>query len=84
MLRNAIMHGDEVSDALWKHEGHHHLSLVHDKLIAGLRAAEGAGDDLLALTPSDRDVARRHAAAVKAIETMRAKQEKSGGSPTNP
>jgi hypothetical protein len=77
MLRNAIMHGDEVSDDLWKHEGHHQLNLVHDKLVAALRAfaAEGAGDDLLALSPSDRDIARRHAAAVKAIEAMRATQK---------
>lgn len=44
MLRNAIMHGDEVPNDLWEHEGHHQLNLVHDKLIAVLRAfiAEGA------------------------------------------
>jgi hypothetical protein len=86
MLRNAIMHGDEVSDDLWKHQGHHQLNLVHDKLVAALRAfaAEAAGDDLLALSPSDRDVARRQAAAVKAIEAMRAPQKSSGGSPTTP
>lgn len=43
MLRNAIMHGDEVPDDLWKHEGHHQLNLVHDELIAALRAfAAGA------------------------------------------
>lgn len=80
ILRNAIMHGDEVLDDLWEHEGHHQLTLVHDKLIAVLRAfaAEGAEDAFLALSPSGRDVARRHAAAVKVIEAMRAEQEHSG------
>jgi hypothetical protein len=86
MLRNAIMHGDEVTDDLWRHEGHPQLNLVHDKLVAALRAfaAEGAGDDLLALSPSERAVARRHAEAVKAIETMRVEQGHSRESPRNP
>jgi hypothetical protein len=76
MLRNAIMHGDEVPDDLWKHEGHHQLNLVHDNLLAALRAfaAESAGDDLLALSPPDRDIARRHAEMVKAIEAMQTEQ----------
>ena len=86
MLRNAIMHGDEVPDDLWKHEGHHQLNLVHDKLLVALRAfaAESAGDDLLALSPRERDIARRHAEMVKAIEAMQVEQEKAGDSPTSP
>ncbi len=79
MLRNAIMHGDEVSDDLWKHDGHHHLNLVHDKLIAALRAfaAESAGNELLALSLPDRDIARRRAEMVKAIKAISAEQEQS-------
>ncbi len=84
MLRNAIMHGDEVPDDLWEHEGHHQLNLVHDKLIAALRAfaAEASAEDLLALSPSDRVIARRHAEMVKAIESMQVEKEQSGDSPT--
>lgn len=86
MLRNAIMHGDEVPDDLWRHEGHHQLNLVHDKLVAALRAfaAESAGDDLLALSLPDRDIARRHAKMVKAIEAMNAEREESGDTPPTP
>jgi hypothetical protein len=86
MLRNAIMHGDEVPDDLWKHEGHHQLDLVHDKLLVALRAftAESAGDDLVALSPRERDIARRHAEMVKAIEAMQVDQEQTGDSPTSP
>jgi hypothetical protein len=86
MLRNAIMHGDEVPDDLWKHEGHHQLNLVHDNLIAALRAfsAESAGDELLALSLPDRNAARRHAEIVKVIEAMSAEQEQSGDAPTTP
>jgi hypothetical protein len=86
MLRNRIMHGDEVPHDLWEHEGHHQLNLVHDKLIAALRAfiAEITGDDLLALSPSNRNAARRQVAAVKAIEAMRAEQEQPGDSPAPP
>ncbi len=86
MLRNAIMHGDEVPDDLWVHEGHHQLNLVHDKLLVALRAlaAESADDDLLALSPRDRDIARRQAEMVKAIEAMQADQENAGDPPTIP
>lgn len=86
MLRNAIMHGDAVADDLWKHEGHHQLNLVHDKLIAALRAfvAEGVGDELLALSIPGRDTARRHAEMAKAIQAMNAEQEQPDDSPTAP
>jgi hypothetical protein len=86
MLRNAIMHGDEVPDDLWTHQGHHQLNLVHDKLLVALRAfaAESADDDLLALAPRDRDIARRQAEMVKAIEAMQADQENAGDPPTIP
>ncbi len=79
MLRNAIMHGDEVPDDLWKHEGHHQLNLVHDNLVAALRAfaAESAGDDLLALSLPNRDNARRHAEVAKAIESLEAESGQS-------
>lgn len=83
MLRNAIMHGDEVPDELWKHEGHPQLNLVHDKLIAALRAfaAESAGDELVALSLPDRGIARRHAEMVKVLEARQTEQEQSDGSP---
>jgi hypothetical protein len=83
MLRNAIMHGDEVPDDLWKHEGHHQLNLVHDKLIAALRAfaAQSTGDELLASSPSEREAARRQAAAIKVIEAMQAEREGRGVPP---
>lgn len=77
MLRNAIMHGDEVPDELWTHDGHHQLNLVHDKLVAALRAfvAQSAGDELLALSLRDRGSAQRQAEMVKAIQAMNAEQE---------
>lgn len=77
LLRNAIMHGDEIPDELWKHEGNHQLNFVHDKLIAALRgfAAQGTGDELLARSPTERAVARRQAAAIRAIEEMQARRE---------
>jgi hypothetical protein len=86
MLRNAIMHGDEVTDALWQHGGHHQLNFVHDKLIAALRAfaAASAGNDLLALLLPERAAARRRAAAVKAVEAMQVEQERSGEFPRTP
>ncbi|MEK6228557.1 MAG: hypothetical protein AABM31_04415 [Actinomycetota bacterium] len=55
-LRNAIVHGDEVPDELWEHQGQHQLSHIHDKLIAALRlsVAEQVGDVLLKLPKSER------------------------------
>lgn len=55
-LRNAIVHGDEVPDELWVHQGHHQLNHIHDKLIAALRrsVAEQVGDVLLKLPKSER------------------------------
>lgn len=84
MLRNAIMHGDEIPDELWMHEGHHQLNLVHDNLIAALRAfvAESAGDVVLALSLPDRGIAQRQAEMVKAVRAMRAEQKQSGDPPT--
>jgi hypothetical protein len=38
-LRNAIVQGDEVPDDLWRHEGHHHLLHLHDRLIGALPVA---------------------------------------------
>jgi hypothetical protein len=72
-----------VPDDLWKHEGHHQLNLVHDKLIAALRAfaAQSTGDELLASSPSEREAARRQAAAIKVIEAMQAEREGRGVPP---
>jgi hypothetical protein len=55
-LRNAIVHGDEVPDELWHHEGHHQLNHIHDRLISALRIAiaEQAGDPLLRLAKAER------------------------------
>ena len=55
-LRNAIVHGDVVTDDLWQHEGHHQLNQIHDRLIGLLKrvVADHAGDELLRLTISDR------------------------------
>jgi hypothetical protein len=86
MLRNAIVHGDEVTDDLWRYEGSHQLNLIHDKLVAALRAfaAEGGDDDLLALSPAERATERRHAEAVKVIEAMWEERGRSGDSPEAP
>lgn len=70
-LRNTIVHGDEVPDALWTHEGHHQLNLIHDNLIRCLKAtvAAHAGDPLLKLTRSDRSIPR---ATERLMERVRA------------
>lgn len=60
-LRNTIVHGDEVSEGLWTHEGHHHLNHAHDRLIDCLLATLAAQttDSLLRLRGGDRASARR-------------------------
>ena len=37
-LRNKIVHGDPIPGALWRHNGHHQIDHVHDRLIRALRA----------------------------------------------
>jgi hypothetical protein len=59
-LRNAIVHGDEVPDELWTHDGHHHLNHAHDRLIDCLLATLAAEttDPLFRLRGGDRVLAR--------------------------
>jgi len=59
-LRNAIVHGQHVPAELWKHQGHHQLDHIHDRLIAALRTsvAKLVGDLSLRLAMSDRVLAR--------------------------
>jgi hypothetical protein len=77
-LRNAIVHGDEVSGELWEHEGNHQLNHVHDRLISALRifVAEKAGDALLRLPAVDRLFAR---AAQQAQDFLREARESDRG-----
>ncbi len=69
-LRNAIVHGDDVRESDWIHEGDHHLAHAHDALIRCLMAvvAEHVGDELLKLTRSERALPR---AAQEAAEMVR-------------
>jgi hypothetical protein len=55
-LRNAIVHGDEIDDELWHHDGHHQLDQVHDRLIMALKVqvADASDDGLLRLRLGDR------------------------------
>jgi hypothetical protein len=55
-LRNAIVHGDEVPDDLWFHDGLHQLNHIHDRLVAMLKqvVADKAGDPLLRLSLGER------------------------------
>jgi hypothetical protein len=55
-LRNTIVHGDEVPDELWIHEGHHHINHAHDRLIDCLLAtvATATNDPLLRLRGIER------------------------------
>lgn len=59
-LRNAIVHGEQISDELWKHEGHHQVNQIHDRLLDALRAflAVSAGDRLLRLSSQERSFSR--------------------------
>lgn len=69
-LRNAIMHGQDIPEELWQHEGHHQLDHIHDQLLLLLRiyVAEAAQDQHLRLLKSKRGFARswqRYSEAVK-------------------
>jgi hypothetical protein len=59
-LRNAIVHGDDVSEDLWEHDGSHQLDHIHDHLIEAMRAAlsKGADDPALKDPPGERAFAR--------------------------
>lgn len=62
-LRNAIVHGDELTAEMWEHQGHPQIDHIHDRLIAGLRifVANHIGDPLLRQRLPDR----RHGRMVK-------------------
>lgn len=72
-LRNAIVHGDEVPDELWTHEGHHHINHAHDRLIDCLLAAVAneTGDALLRLRGSERMFARMAEEMAEALRDLR-------------
>jgi hypothetical protein len=59
-LRNAIVHGDDVPDGLWEHDGSNQLVQIHDRLVDALRTfvAEASGDPLLAMPLADRGLRR--------------------------
>jgi hypothetical protein len=59
-LRNAIVHGDDIPDELWEHDGSSQLVQIHDRLIGALRifVAQATGDPLLALPLADRGLRR--------------------------
>jgi hypothetical protein len=75
-LRNAIVHGDVISDDLWTHEGHHHLDHAHDRLIACLLAALAAetGDAMLRLRGSERVWAQRTEELARLLRERRSEQ----------
>jgi hypothetical protein len=78
-LRNAIVHGDDVSEELWEHEGSHQLNHVHDRLISVLHifVAEKTGDAPLRLAQVDRLFAR---AAQQARDFLRQARQSDRGS----
>jgi hypothetical protein len=59
-LRNAIMHGQDIPEELWQHEGHHQLDHIHDQLLVLLRfyVAEATQDEHLRLPKDQRGFAR--------------------------
>jgi len=59
-LRNAIVHGDEISADLWEHEGKHQIQHTHDRLVQALRivVADAVDDWPLRLPPSERGFQR--------------------------
>jgi hypothetical protein len=61
-LRNHIVHGDEIPDDLWQHEGFHQLNHMHDRLISCLKlvVAAHAENQLLRLPRVDRMFQRAH------------------------
>jgi hypothetical protein len=73
-LRNAIVHGNEIPEALWHHDGHHQILQIHDRLLHVLRlvVAEHAHDPALRLPISERSF---HRAARAAYQMLRAASE---------
>lgn len=69
-LRNAIMHGDDVPEDRWQHDGQHHLHHLHDNLLIALRIylADETDDEFLKIPVSDRGLKRAHQEAVKILE----------------
>lgn len=65
-LRNAIVHGDDIPDELWEHDGSSQLVQMHDRLIGALRifVAQATGDSLLELPLADRGFRRAWAEAL--------------------
>lgn len=61
-LRNRIVHGDEIPDALWEHQEFHQLNHIHDRLISCLKlvVAAQADNQLLRLSGVDRMFRRAH------------------------
>lgn len=80
-LRNAIMHGDDVAEELWHHDGHHQLSHIHDSLLKALRAqvAAAVNDPLLRLPKRDRIFPR---ASQEALEMMKEEGKLPEGDPS--
>jgi hypothetical protein len=68
-LRNRIVHGDEIPDSLWEHEGQHQLNHIHDRLISCLKrvVADHAGDAALRLSRVDRMFRRAYSDAEKQL-----------------
>jgi hypothetical protein len=78
-LRNAIVHGDDIADDLWTHDGVHQLNQIHDRLITAMRCfiAEKTGDELLKLSPSDRVFPR----LAEEIQAQMDAKDSGGGDP---
>jgi hypothetical protein len=55
-LRNASVHGDEIDDEMWRHDNHHQVNHIHDRLIDAIKVvvADGTDDELLRLRLGDR------------------------------
>jgi hypothetical protein len=71
-LRNSIVHGNDVPDDQWIHEGHHHLDHAHDALIRCLKTtiADQVGDPLLRLRCGDRLFPRANAEALRHLQAI--------------
>lgn len=76
-LRNAIVHGNPITDDMWLHEGQHHLAIAHDTLIRCLKAtvATEAEDSALRKSLRDRGIER---ATGEALEFLRQQNSASG------
>ena len=59
-LRNAIVHGDDIPDERWEHDGSSQLVQIHDRLIGALQVfvAQTTGDPLLEIPLADRGLRR--------------------------